>query len=112
MDDLVLSYMVQFVTIGAVAMGLSEWATLPIGRTSPEPNRGNRKRYNAFIYAFVLGALGWYADLVEMPGTTWQTALAGVALMSVVTVGVSGVVVAAKKKLTAPNVSNGGGGDA
>jgi hypothetical protein len=109
MDDMLARYLVQFVTIGGSAMGLSEWATLPIGRTSPDPNKGNRKRYNALLYSFLLGIVGWRAGFLALPGEGWEASLAGIALMSVATVVGSYGVVWASKKLTAPNVSDGGG---
>ena len=62
MIDTVAQYAIQFAAIVAGAMALSEWATIPVGVVGK-----SRKRFNALIYSFALGELGWFAGLVQMP---------------------------------------------
>lgn len=96
MIDQVAQYGIQFGAIVAGAMSLAEWATMPVGRTSTEKGRGTRKRWNALIYSVALGALGWEASLVELPGESRLEAYAGVLVLAVVATGAAHLVHAAK----------------
>lgn len=97
--DLIGRMLLQLVTITAGAMALSEWLTIPIGTTSPEPNKGSRKRLNCLIYATLMALVAWRVDWVQYgPGVEalWEAVLASLVL-AVCSTGVAWGLVAAKK---------------
>ncbi len=94
MIDTVSQYAIQFAAITAGAMALSEWAKLPIGTAG-----STRKRYCCLLYSAVLGELGLWAGLVELPGINWMQDAAGVVVMAVVSTGAAHLAIAAKRKI-------------
>ena len=74
MEDLLVKYAPQFATITALAMVLTEFIPLPIGKmadknahTFAEKN-GTRRPISALIYSTIFNLLGWVAGvLVHVP---------------------------------------------
>ncbi len=94
MTDQVLSYGVQYGACTAAAMGLSEWATLPLGQKGH-----TRKRWNALLWSHALNGLSVVSGFSALPKDTIVGAIGGVVLMSLVCVGTAHGIVHAKKTL-------------
>ena len=97
MDDLLVTYAPQFVTITAIAMLLTQLLPIPIGRkadkfgTTPVERNGTRRPLSALIYAVSLNLLGWAAGLVSVlpEPPEWMPALVGNAAFLVIMSGAS-----------------------
>lgn len=112
MDDLLVTYAPQFVTITAIAMLLTQVVPVPIGAkadkrgTTAVERNGTRRPLSALIYAFGLNLLGWGSGvLVNMPTPPdWMPVLVGnvafLGLMSGASVVTSHALVRSKKLIT------------
>ena len=109
MDDLLVTYAPQFVTITAIAMLLTQVVPVPIGTKAYKPGNtavernGTRRPLSALIYAFGMNLLGWGSGvLVNMPTPPeWMPVLVGnvafLALMSGASVVAAHGIVRSKK---------------
>lgn len=112
MEDLLVKYAPQFVTITAIAMLLTQLVPLPLGRKADKQGstlverNGTRRPISAFVYSFALNLGGWLAGvLVNLP-----TPLEGIppmlgnvaflALMSGGSVATAHALVRGKKRLS------------
>ncbi len=95
MEDQVLRYGTQFVTITAASLVLAEWGTPNFLREKTV----RPKMVTALIYALTLNSLGYVADLVKLPGEKWWENLAALLLLSIVSMATASGLVMAKKKL-------------
>lgn len=98
--DLIARLLVQWATLTAGTMTLAEWVPLPVGTTSPEPNKGTRKRWSALAYSMALSFGAWWGGLVKVPQQPHVSReAAAVAVLALLSVATAHLIVRAKKQV-------------